>query len=34
MVKKEQLIIAVVAAAVIGFFIGRLTGPNGGLPEG
>ena len=34
MVKKEHLIIAVVAAAVLGFFIGRLTGPHGGLPAG
>ncbi len=32
MVKTQQLLLAVVAAAVIGFFIGRLTGPQGGKP--
>jgi len=34
MVKREQLIIAVIAAAVIGFFIGRLTGPDSGCQAG
>ena len=33
MIKREQLIIAVVAAAVIGFFIGRLTGPRRPPPQ-